>query len=217
METMDKLQQDNNQFQSLDEKKKDDTITKRKGRWVLYLPALFTALITIALLLIIIIGSIFSGATTNNSQTRLLHQINFISENAQFNENYIYLPYASESPEVIINQGFRWEVLQSKIQINVPEYENGLSLEINYGGFNAKTYDSAPAAETPQYEILSYDQSDQLLETKNFNNVSTNDEATVEIVAEDIAYVEIAFQRPAMIITTGYLYVKNIALSEIII
>jgi len=55
------------------------------------------------------------------------------------------------------------------------------------------------------------------LETKNFNNVSTNDEATVEIVAEDIAYVEIAFQRPAMIITTGYLYVKNIALSEIII
>lgn len=212
---MDELKEENSQKNCFNIDDYEPSSKKRKGRWVCYLPALFTSLITIALLLLIIIGSIFSGAATNTPQTRFLHEIDFTVESASFNEEYSYVVVDEENPEIIVNQGLRWETLESIIRVVVPEYNDSVSLKMNYGGFNAKHFETVPEPGTPQYKICGYNQSNELIITKNYSSVNSNDEITVPLQSIGITYLDIKFQSPVTIVGTGYLYVEKMAVSEV--
>lgn len=208
-----KNQDQNSAFDDLDTLK-----TKRKGRLISYLPALFIALITIAILVLIILGAIFGGRSGTNSETRLLHELDMTAPTAAFNDNYSYIPYDSENGELVPEQGFRWQTLESKIKVIVPDYEYSISLEINYGGFNAKPLASFDDEE-PNYAVYGYNVDNLLLFSRTFAIETTNSNIAIHEEKENIAFITVIFNRPITVIdsqqTNGFLNVKKMSLSEI--
>ena len=208
-----------NENKLTEKKSEENSQTKKKGRWISYLPAFFIALITIALLLLIIIGTIFSGGDDQDAQVRALHSINFTGETAEFNDDYIYEPAVSEEPVFVAEQGFRWDSLASKIVVRVPEYRESVSINIGFGLFNYKVYSEAET-NSNNYTIQAFDGDGALLETKTLTNVQNDSERQVVFQLEDVKRLTITFQEPITNIgeevTSGYLYLKDFATCEII-
>ena len=197
---------------------KKDLNNKKKGRWISYLPALFIALITIGLLLLIILGTIFGGGANQDNQVRTLHSIDFTGEIAAFDENYAYVATADEEPAFIFEQGFRWDSLKSEVHINIPSYEETLSVDIDFGLFNLKTYVDSESNDE-NYVFKAYDSVNILLESKTLENVQNDSQGKVVFEREKINYISIIFNEPITTIgeetTSGYLYLKSISVHEI--
>lgn len=204
--------------QKADTSQKNESMNKKKGWWVSYLPALFIALMTIAILVLIILGTIFANQPNQSAQSRALHGIDFTSESAAFDENYVYHPFASEEPAFEVAQGFRWDSIKSEINISAPQYEEVLSININFGTFNLKTY-SAVEQNNENYIFYAYDEANVLLSTKVLMTVQSDSENSIVFELESIDRISIIFNQPVTTIgdevTSGYLYVKSISLSEI--
>lgn len=204
-----------------DEELEDSTIIgdrrRKKGRLVFYLPAFLIALITIALLVLMIVGTLFAGYQNGDDDTSVLHAIDFTLNDSSFDENYSYQAAASEIPVIINEQGLRWDALNSKIRINVPAYEHNLLLEITFGSFNAKSYD--PIVEDhPKYVVNTYSVSDDLTSNLNVLEVDQGQKKSLSISENAIAYMLISFAQPitsvAGMTTMGFLYLREITLSQ---
>ncbi|MFA7020632.1 MAG: hypothetical protein WC215_03645 [Bacilli bacterium] len=191
---------------------------KKKRRFISYLPALFITIITITLLLIIIIGTICCLDNNQEAQVRVLHGINFTDETATFDENYVFEPIGSEEPVFIVEQGFRFDTLDSKIEVLVPNYEETLSIDINFGAFNHKTY-SVGEFTNDNYLIQAHDSSNALLNSKIISSPQNDSEYKIDFELENIDYLLLIFNQPITSIgeetTRGYLYLKSLALNEI--
>jgi len=196
-----------------------DLNSKKKGRLISYLPALFIALITISLLLLIILGTIFGGGANPENQERALHSIEFTGEIAAFDENYTYVATIDEEPVFVIEQGFRWDSLKSEVHINIPSYEESVSIDVDFGLFNLKTYgDSESSGEN--YVFKAYDSTNSLLNSKALTKAQNDSQGQVVFEYENINYISIVFNEPITTIgedtTSGYLYLKSISVHEIL-
>lgn len=208
----------NRKDKQADTNQENESKNKKKEWWVSYLPALFIALMTIAILVLIILGTMFANQPNQNAQSRALHGIDFTSESAAFDENYTYHPFAGEEPAFEVGQGFRWNSIKSEIGVSAPRYEEVLSVNINFGAFNLKTY-SAVEQNNENYIFYAYDEANVLLSTTVLMSVQSDSENSVIFELESIDRISIIFNQPITTIgdevTSGYLYVKSISLSEI--
>ncbi|NCA96748.1 MAG: hypothetical protein EOM77_00950 [Bacteroidia bacterium] len=190
---------------------------KNKGWPVLYLPAFFIALITIALLLLMIFGTLFGNNQASDSDNALLHAIDFTVSEAAFSTPYSYLPSALEEAEFVVGQGFRWETLNSQIRVEVPTYENDLSLEITFGAFNAKIYDSIIDNQS-NFVVSGYSANDTFLASRDVLDINQGVKKTIDVVHDDVSYLLISYVHPITSIggneVMGYLYLKTLSLYQ---
>ena len=207
-----------NQFTSSNNSSQDAIKFKKKGRWIFYIPALFIALITITILILIIIGAMNTIDEDNNDQTRLIHTLDCASESASFDGNYSYVPFASEEPVFVFEQGFRWETLNSKIRIRVPNYQEAIMFEIEFGLFNFKTY-TVDESGSANYVIEAFDQDDALVDNNQIESEVEGIKYQSTFHNENITYFDVTFTKPILEIntqaTSGYLYVKKLTLNEV--
>ena len=191
---------------------------KSKGRSVLYVPAFFIAAITIALLFLMIFGTLFGNYQATDSNSVLLHAIDFTISEASFSIPYSYQPSAAEEAEFVVGQGFRWETLDSQIRVDVPDYENDLSLEITFGAFNAKVYGSSPDNQ-PNFVVSVYSANDTFLASSDVLDVNQGAKKTIAIVHNEVAYLLISYVHPITSVdeveVMGFLYLKNLTLYQI--
>lgn len=191
---------------------------KHKGRLVLYLPAFFIALVTITLLLLMIFGTLFGGFQASDTNSVLLHAIDFTTSEASFNLNYSYHPSATEETQFFTGQGFRWDTLDSQIRISVPSYENNLSLDISFGAFNAKTYD-AISNDAANYTVIAYSVSDSVLNRNDVTIINQGIKKTIVIDHDAVSYLLLSFIHPITYVdgveSVGYLYLNNLQLFQL--
>jgi len=192
---------------------------KKSRRWsVLYLPAFFIALITIALLFLMIFGTLFGNFQASDSDSVLLHAIDFTISEATFSTPYYYLPSAVEEAEFVTGQGLRWQTLGSQIRIDVTNYEDDLSLEMAFGAFNAKYYDSS-FDDQPNFVVSAYSATDDFLASSDVMNVNQGDKKTIDVTNDGVGYLILSYVHPITTIdeveVMGYLYLKKLSLYQI--
>jgi len=197
--------------------KNDPFFSERKRFSADYLPALSIALITIALLLLLIFGNLFADDSGSDSAApHSLHRIDFLHTSA-FDDHFVYVPEAEESPAIIADQGFRWSTLDSKIRMIVPEHAGSLKLNLTFGAFNTASYD-IPLIASDNYVARAFGDGEAEIASESLGDVAHDAAYDLAFEAEGVTCIEVAFIAPienAASESWGFLYLQSIDLFAI--
>lgn len=194
--------------------KQEEQKDKKSKFLIIAIP--FFAIISLALSILLYI-KIGEKIKENNKQERIVSSIDFSQSGVTFNDDFIFVSGNDEAPNILVDQGLALSEVSDHIKIKTPQEKTSIFLKIIFNDYQLKpTILNNNNKKNYKIETQTNSLNSLLFE---FNS-NPNEEIISPIFdIQNVHYLLFSLQNPYFFINnsenTGFLYIKQLILSEI--